>query len=52
VTGMQTARLKAESQGRKAKVGISARSFRRKEVVVGEGCEGLTVCVTACQFIS
>ena len=49
---MQTARLKAESQGRKAKVIpvyhlVLALSNEGSAV----GTEELTFCVTACQFI-
>lgn len=42
MTGMQAARLKAESQGRKAKVGIDGVSSRRKgNGFLGNEYEGL-----------
>ncbi len=48
MTGMQAARLKAESQGRKAKVRKSQEELVSVRMLKADG---LTYCATACQFI-
>ena len=53
MTGMQVARLKAESQGRKAKVKPSPEWVLLRATGLIDAVESgeLTLCVTACQFI-